>query len=62
VPVSEVAQVYNDDLDHLALTGFFLSGLGLAPGGEPGDSEFHLIPPHKPGNPFWGHAVAVRAD
>jgi len=62
VPIPEIAQVYDNDLDHLALTGFSLSGLGLAPGGEPGDPEFHLIAPRKPGNPFGGHAVAVRAD
>jgi len=62
VPVSEVAQVHDDDLDHLALTGFSLSGLGLAPGSEAGHPEFHLIAPRKPGNAFGGHAVAVRAD
>jgi len=49
-------------LTNLALTGFSLSGLGLAPGGEPGHSEFHLIAPCQSGNPFGCHAVAVRAD
>ena len=69
VALTEFVQVYNNDLDHLALTSFSRTGLGLASGGVSGQPQFHLIAPRQPGKALgvirspWGpnEVVATKA-